>query len=100
MYTFSNSTVGARIAVGRLADRVQMMRAMRAPTVVPVVKLSSKIMVTKYGEKARPDFEIVEWRNLGGGGEPAAIEHKSDDKPGTAVKPVTASEELNDQIPW
>jgi hypothetical protein len=100
-YVFSNSTFGARLAVGRLADRVQTMRALRGANVVPIVKLSSTLMPTKFGQKARPEFVVVEWRDLGGGGgEPAVIEHKPDDKPGTPVAPVSASEELNDSLPF
>ena len=62
-----NSTVGARIAVENLKDQVKWMRAMRGADVFPVVELSSAPMKTKMGTKIRPDFRVVEWRQLGDG---------------------------------
>jgi hypothetical protein len=92
-YTFLNGTWGARIAVERLADRIANMRRLRGTGVLPVVKLESRPMKTKFGTKQRPEFAIVEWIDGFGGGEVKAIEHKP-------VKAPTASEELNDEIPW
>jgi hypothetical protein len=105
VFTFINGTVGAAIAIGRLKDKVKMMRALRGERVVPVVELSSTPMKTQFGMKQRPNFAIHEWRNLGGpqgvgGGGPAinsgggsAIEHVSE-----PVKPVSTEEVLNDSI--
>jgi hypothetical protein len=42
------------------------MRKLRGENVYPVIMLSSKSMKTKSGIKQRPDFEIVDWRTLGG----------------------------------
>jgi len=96
-YTFINGTFGAKIAVERLADRVANMQRLRGGNALPVVKLESRAMKTKFGTKQRPEFTIVEWREIGGGGgEVKAIEHKPVGKP---VKTPTASEELNDEIP-
>jgi hypothetical protein len=102
LYTFINSTTGARIAVERLQDRVKWMRAMRGDNVVPLVELSTRAMKTSFGTKQRPEFAVVEWRALGGGTSlveqtaAPAIEHK----PGKPVKPVTISEEMNDALPF
>jgi hypothetical protein len=96
-YTFINGTFGAKIAVERLAERVATMQRLRGGAALPVVKLESRPMKTKFGTKQRPEFAIVEWREFAGdGGEVRAIEHKPEGKP---VKTPTASEELNDAIP-
>src|SRR5262249_51933858 len=60
MFTFLNSTTGARIAVQKLASQVNNMRVLRGANVVPLVTLGAKPMPTKYGEKMRPHFEVVE----------------------------------------
>jgi len=112
LYTFANSTVGAKIAHTRLVDRVSWMRAMRGAAVFPLVVLDAKQMKTKkVGIKLRPEFTIVDWRNLGGpdklaiapptqptapGGESAA----EPAAPGEPVKAPTAGEVLSDEIPF
>jgi hypothetical protein len=97
-YTFVNGTFGARLAVEKLADRVANMQRLRGGNALPVVKLESKPMKTKFGTKQRPEFTVVEWREIGAsGGEVRAIEHQPIGKP--VAKP-SVSEELNDQIPW
>jgi hypothetical protein len=104
-FTFLNSTWGARIAVERLAERISNMRQLRGVSALPLVKLESRQMKTKFGTKQRPEFVIVEWRELANQPEVKAIEHKpkADDakaaKPGRPVAPPTLSEELNDVIP-
>jgi hypothetical protein len=110
MYTYLNSTVGAHIAVRRLSDQVQAMQHLRGANVAPIVTLGSKQMKTKYGDRLRPHFEIVEWRELNGGGSqsaPPQIEPPKASGPktggwaeqiGKPVKPVTLKEEMNDEI--
>jgi hypothetical protein len=94
-FTFISGTVGAKIALERLNERVETMRKLRGGNVLPVVELGSRPMQTKFGERRRPDFTIVGWQSIGGGAK--AIEHKVADV-GTSVKPVTVSEELDDAI--
>ena len=65
IYTFINSTMGAQIAFDRLKSKVVLMRQMRGANVVPIVKLDSQAMKTKFGQKIRPEFTILEWRQLG-----------------------------------
>jgi hypothetical protein len=103
MYTASNSTVGHRIAVHNLTDRVKIMQKLRGD-VLPVVTLSAKPMKTKFGLKQRPHFEIVEWQTFGGGdGGGKVIEHKPSDGGvaaiGKPVKEPTLAEELDDDLP-
>jgi hypothetical protein len=68
MFTYVNSTVGARIAVEQLDEKVATMRMLRGARVVPVVKLTHRPMKTFVGMKHRPEFEVVGWRQLGGEG--------------------------------
>ena len=95
-YTFINGTFGAKIAVERLAERVANMQRLRGVAALPIVKLESRPMKTKFGTKQRPEFTIVEWRAIGGGEQVKAIEHKPVGKP---VVAPTVSEELNDALP-
>jgi hypothetical protein len=96
LFTFISGTVGARIAVDRLQDRVRWMRGLRGTRVVPLVTLGAKTMKTKFGQKMRPEFKIIDWRDLGGVQTTTpAIEHI-----GKSVEPPSLKEELNDEIPW
>jgi hypothetical protein len=98
LYTYLNSTTGAAIAVKHLNDRVKWMRALRSEQVVPLVALDAKPMATRYGQKMRPEFRILGWREFGVGlAHQAApqLEHAGGLKP---VKPVTTEEELDDKI--
>jgi hypothetical protein len=122
-FTYLNSTIGARMAWDNLREKVITMRALRGARVVPLVKLSHRQMKTAYGLKHRPDFEIVEWRSLGGGGGgmigdggkgPPKIagptQSQPEPKPHTAAQATlsalpkvsvpSAAEEMADEIPW
>jgi hypothetical protein len=103
LFTFANGTIGARMAWERLVDRVSWMRALRGAAVFPVVALESRPMKTQFGTKQRPEFSIIDWRDLGGTGgtgnpalestPPRAIE-------GKPVKAPTTAETLDDEIPF
>jgi hypothetical protein len=95
VYTFINRTVGARIAVERLKDRVRMMRALRGERVCPIVELSAMPMQTKFGLKQRPNFLIHDWRKLG---VPQAASAPALEGVGEPVKPVSTKEEFDDEI--
>jgi hypothetical protein len=115
-YTYLNSTTGARIAVERLETKFEIMRRLRGNNVVPLVKLDSRPMRTAFGPKLRPEFTIIEWRDLGDGGvKPPQLPPPTDKDPiGTAAKPeekkkmpiakpvapITREEELDDEIPF
>src|SRR5262245_17416756 len=91
-YTFINCTMGARIAYERLADRIQNMRMMRGADMVALIALDTRMMKTRYGQKQRPDFKIIDWRVLGGGsgGEQVALPPPTDKSgnDGAAAKPA------------
>jgi hypothetical protein len=95
-YTYVNSTVGALIAVERLKERVKWMRTLRGERVVPVVKLDAKSMPTKFGQKMRPEFTIIEWRDFGGLQTTATT--PPIERLGQAMTPPSTAEELNDVI--
>jgi hypothetical protein len=105
-FCFINSTVGAKIAAARLLDRVEAMRMLSGPTVIPIVELGSRMMKTAFGAKARPHFEVVGWRDLGTG-TPVVPQSPPTLRLGTAVDPAklgtpvkepTPAEEFNDAV--
>jgi hypothetical protein len=105
--TFISGTAGARIAFNKLTSQVSNMRVLRGANVAPILKLSAKPMKTNFGIKMRPDFEIIEFREIGGGGQsvPQIESPKSEsggavEQIGKPVKPVTVQEELDDRIPF
>ena len=107
IFTFANGTIGAQIAWERLRDRVNWMRALRGAAVFPLITLDSRPMKTKFGTKLRPEFSITDWRDLGSTGNPAfeskpsrAIEGKIATPVGKPVNTPTATETLNDEIPF
>jgi hypothetical protein len=105
IYTFINNTVGARIAYERLQDRVKWTRALRGEKVYPLVALDNKPMKTQHGLKKRPEFTVIEFRDLGGGSPTTvpAIGPKtgpSDQQVGKPVEPVTSAEAMDDEIPF
>jgi hypothetical protein len=68
-YTFVTSAIGGFIAVRELVDKVKTMRRYRGP-VSPIVTVGDRLMKTRFGERRRPHFEIVDWIRMGDGGEP------------------------------
>src|ERR1700730_18010359 len=85
----SNSTTGHLLAFNGLKERTVFMRRYRGEKVYPIVNLSHASMKTKFGQKMRPDFEIMDWRLLDAAATPAAI---------GSVKPLTAGEICDDSL--
>lgn len=99
LYTFANGTTGAKIAWQRLVDRISWMWALRRAKVVPLVKLDSKMMKTKFGAKLRPEFTVVNWRDFSDSGGPP-LEGGPQNLIGKPVKTPSTAEELQDDIPF
>jgi hypothetical protein len=99
LWTFANSTIGARICIERLESKVVWMRKLRGERVCPLVKPDSRPMKTRFGRKMRPELGIVDWRDLGGGGKPAIDPPSQPQLPGRVVAEPSLREELNDEIP-
>jgi len=107
-YTFPTGTVGGRIAVGELRDKLIWMRRTRGPNVYPVVTLSDTHMRTRFGGRQRPHFKIVRWVRLGGeGGEVGALPPppttptpaSSAQSESPLVPEPSLAEEMDDEIP-
>jgi hypothetical protein len=122
-YTFPTGTKGGAIAVRDLVDRTVWMRRFRGPHAYPVVRLRDTFMPTRFGGRQRPHFDIVRWVKFGDDGtalpvaNPPLLQNQSGTavKPPTigpdvikpvaagspqSVKPVTASEAVDDSIPF
>jgi hypothetical protein len=69
-FTYVTSTVGGGIAVRDLVDQVKTMRRYRGQ-VSPIVTLGDAPMRTRFGERRRPHFTIVDWVHMAGAEEPA-----------------------------
>src|SRR5262249_24610600 len=70
LYTYANSTFGARLLYENLEESVTVMRMIRCNHVLPIVRLEQRPMKTQYGMKARPHLHIIDWRAPGDGGGP------------------------------
>jgi hypothetical protein len=99
--TFVSASIGAKIAVCALQDRVAWMRKLRGADVVPQVELSFKPMSTRFGMRKRPDFKIVGWLDLraGAGASPPALRQLPPTELNEVTPPGTA-EEMNDALPF
>jgi hypothetical protein len=98
VFTHVNFTTGLRVAYNNLIDQVLTMRTLRGEDVVPIVKLVTKPMKTEFGVRPRPEFEVVEFRSMGGAianKQAPQLEHKI----GEPVEPVSTEEALNDSLP-
>jgi hypothetical protein len=89
-YTMLNSTYGMRIAYRELCDKVKTMRILRNTSVTPVVTIGSTIMKTKFGSKARPEFNVVEWKGLAREQRPLL----------ETVAKATSKEIIDDELPF
>jgi hypothetical protein len=68
IFTYANSTFGAKIAYEQLEERIGVMRLLRGEHVLPIVRLEKRPMKTQHGMKTRPHLQPIEWRVPGGGG--------------------------------
>jgi hypothetical protein len=98
LFTSINTTSGQRVAYTRLKERVKNIGKLRGLSVLPIVKLSWAMMNGDFGPRPRPDFTIVEWRDLGDNQPPK--QGGSAEQIGKPVEPVTTKEVLNDEIPF
>jgi hypothetical protein len=104
VYTSINSTVGQRIAVERLSERMALMRQFRGDNIVPITRLSSVIMKTRFGQKPRPDFPIDDWREWGAApqaieGPPQSSTAREKKLPGKSVSELSTAEIIQDSLP-
>jgi hypothetical protein len=78
------------------------MRRFRGQHVFPVVSLSDTFWPTRFGGRQRPHLEIKRWVMLDGGGNalPAPEQPKLSDQGVQEVKPPTAKEATDDEVPF
>jgi hypothetical protein len=104
LFTFLNPTVGAKIAWGKLRDRIKWMQALRGAGVLPMVELGSATMPTKIEgvRKLRPEFKIDEerWITFGDGRDRPQLISRPPPAIGKPVVPLTTEEEFSDEIPY
>jgi hypothetical protein len=93
-FTFATGTVGGRIAVGDLRDKLVWMRRLRGGNVFAVVTLDSVFMKTRFGGRPRPAFKIVRWAAFGENGAAALPAPEP-----TTVSEPTIAEDFDDAIP-
>jgi hypothetical protein len=85
-FTYVTDSHGGRRAVGDLKQQIANVR-MAHPRAVPIVQLTTTMMKTRYGQKARPDFKVVGWRGRQG-------------DIGSSGKGVAHADDLNDSLPF
>jgi hypothetical protein len=103
-FTHINSTWGTRMCVISIRERMRDMSRLRGASVFPIVQLvSAPLPSKKFPGRFRPEFEVVEWRQLGNNEPVVQIEPPKPKPPeqiGKPVEPVTAKEEMSDEIPF
>ena len=74
------------------------MGVLRGRAVLPIVKLAWAMMPSDFGPRPRPDFVIVEWRDLGGDQAAQIEQPKQAEQIGKPVSEPSLREEMNDEI--
>jgi hypothetical protein len=62
LYTYCNTTVGARMAIEQLSEAVTVMCLLRGEDVLALVDLQRRPFKTAYGMKSRPHLHVLEYR--------------------------------------
>jgi hypothetical protein len=97
LYTFINSAWGAQIAYERLTDKLERMTRLRGAGVTAIVKPDCRPMKTKVGPKLRPEFTILEWRDLGGADkQPAQLPPPTDKDPAGVAAAIEQEKQETD----
>jgi hypothetical protein len=91
LYTYGNATIGARIAVLELEEKLRWMKVLRGENCLPLIKLACCPMKTRFGVQQRPSFPVIEWRRISGGG--AATLQLADRTNLQPVEPIGLAEE-------
>ena len=94
-YTFITDTHGGRQAVGELKDACTIVRQVR-PGALPVVQLATGSMPSRFGQRPRPDFPILDWR----GGTSAAPAQPQQQIERQTVDADADGVPFDDEIPW
>ena len=57
IFTYANSTYGAKLAYEHLEEQIGVMRMLRGEHVLPIVRLEKRPMKTQFGMKSRPHLQ-------------------------------------------
>src|SRR5262249_43502832 len=68
LFTYANSTYGCMLCYSALEEAITGRPFLQATCVWPIVRPGHCPMRTSYGDTIRPHLEIVDWRELPGGG--------------------------------
>ena len=61
-YSFISPTIGAHMAIDGLREKIIGKRMLVGGQIMPVVRLSTRPMQTRFGVKVRPHFDVESWR--------------------------------------
>jgi hypothetical protein len=91
IFTYANSTFGAKIMYERLEEQIAVVRLLRGEEdVFPIVSLEKRPMPTRYGLKTRPHLQPIDWRAPGRGSKPTPVTPQTP-QIGGPTTPTTAS---------
>jgi len=62
LYTYCNTTAGARMAIEQLSEAVTVMRLLRGEDVLAVVDLQRRPFKTDFGMRSRPHLHVLYYR--------------------------------------
>jgi hypothetical protein len=106
-YTWASGTIGAKICLRDLTERLHFMRQYQGAKVHAVVTLTNVFMPTRFGGRQRPAFNYKRWIRIGGGEQvalpaadkpaPMTIEHTLDQF-ASGDKPAAKSVEQPDKV--
>jgi hypothetical protein len=102
-FTYIASTTGGMRAVRELREQVDFARKRYGKHCYALVLLTDTFMPTRYGGRQRPHFKIQKWVMLGGEGDGGKVPPTPDApklQGPQEVKPPSASEVLDDEVPW
>jgi hypothetical protein len=68
LFTYYNNTIGCRMLVTRIEERVQWGRALFGDDAMLLAQLADRPFHTQYGERRAPDLEVLGFRRFAGGG--------------------------------
>jgi hypothetical protein len=97
-FTFTTSTIGGNIAVTELVSKTKTMRRYRG-AVSPIVALGDAPFRTRYGERRRPHFNIIDWIRMGGDEPQQAALPAPSSPPDSSAAPVIEAKPVKEETP-
>ena len=97
-FSWPTSTIGGRICIRELIDKILWFRKCKDKDAYAMVKLTSVHMNTRFGGRMRPHCQIIRWVRLDGGNQGEALSSPAAqlDQP----KPVQQNSPQSESPPW